>query len=234
MSTNPPECLFQKSVESDPNFALAHAGIAFTCYMEVFYGFGDNQADRLAQGLAAGEQAIALDDKDGFTHYAFGRVLYLAGQGDRAIAELEKSVALNPSFAHGYQGLGMALNWYGRAADGIPKLDMAMRLSPHDPSLWAMQAARASCCNNLENYDEGVEWARKAVNASPDRLWAHITLAHALAGQDRPDEARVAIAEARRLKPDLSLSMIRRLRLHYHPEYLERLIDALRKAGLPE
>ena len=41
-----------------------------------------------------------MDDKDGFTHYALGRVLSLAGQGDRAIAELEKSVELNPSFAH--------------------------------------------------------------------------------------------------------------------------------------
>ncbi len=111
---------------------------------------------------------------------------------------------------------------------------MAVQLSPHDPSLWAMQAARASCCNNLENYDEAEEWARKAVNARPDRLWGHITLAHALAGQDRPDEARVAIAEARRVKPDLSLSVIRRLLPHFHPEYLERLIDVLRKAGLPE
>ena len=59
-------------------------------------------------------------------------------------------------------------------------------------------------------------------------------LALALAGQDRLDEAWVAIETARRLKLDLSLSVIRRLRPHYHPKYLERFIDALRKAGLPE
>ncbi len=51
----------------DPNFALAHAGIAYTCFLEVFHGYGDNPAEWLAQGLAAGEQAVALDDKDGFT-----------------------------------------------------------------------------------------------------------------------------------------------------------------------
>ena len=141
--------LFHESVERDPNFAVAHAGIAGTCFIEVLLGFGDNPTEWLATGLAAGEQAVALDDKDGFTHYVLGRVLTLAGQGDRAIAELEKSVALNPSFAHGYYGLGFTLNWYGRAADAIPRLDMAMRLSPHDPILWAMQVFRASCCNNL-------------------------------------------------------------------------------------
>ncbi len=126
------------------------------------------------------------------------------------------------------------MNWYGRAADAIPKLDMTMRLSPHDPILWGMQSARADCCNNLENYDEAEEWTRKAINERPDLLWPHFTLAVALAGQDRLDEARVAIEAACRVKPDLSLSVIRRLRPHYHPEYLERLIGLLAKAGLPE
>ncbi len=227
--------LFLKAAGRDPNFALAHAGIAFNCYVEVFHGFGDKPAERLAQGLAAGEQAVALDDKDGYTHYVLGRVLSLVGQRDRAIAELEKSVALSPSFAHGHYGLGAILQWYGRAADGITKLDMAMRLSPQDPMLWGMQLARASSCICLENYDEGVEWARKAANSRADQFWNYIVLGEALAGQGRLDEARASIEEARRVKPDLSLSVYRLLiPPDVHPEYLERWIDLLRKAGLPE
>ncbi len=226
--------LFRKAVERDPSFALAHAGIAFTCFSEVHYDFGDNPAECLAQGLAAGEQAVALGAMDGFTHFALGRVLALTGQGDRAVAELEKSVALNSSFAHGYHGLGTTLNWYGQATDAIPKLNMAMRLSPHDPLLWAMQCQRASCGNNLENYDEAEEWARKAANTRADKFWPHTHLAVALMGQNRRNEARVAIEVACRVKPDLSLSVISRLMPHYRPEYLVRRIDALRKAGLPE
>ncbi len=226
--------LFLKAVERDPSFALAHAGIAFTCFREVHYGYGDNPVDWLAKGRAAGERAVALDDKDGFTHYTLAGVLLLASQGDRAIAELEKSVALSPSFAHGYYGLGFALNWYGRAAEAVPKLDIAMRLSPHDPFLWGMQSLRAACCSNLENYDEAEEWARKSANTRAEQFWPHIHMAAALVGQDRLDEARVAIEAARRVKPDLSLSVIRRLLPHYHPDYLDRRLDALRKAGLPE
>ena len=226
--------LFQKAVERDPNFAVAHAGIALTCFREINQGYGDNLADRLAQGLAAGEQAVALDDKDGSTHFALGRVLLLAGQGDRAIAELEKSVALYPSFAHGYFGLGHTLNWYGRAAEGITWLDMAMRLSPHDPSLWAMQTIRATCCINLKNYDEAVEWARKSANSDAKQFWPHIHMASALVGQGRQDEARTAIETARRLKPDLSLSVMKRTQPNYYPEYIERRIHFLREAGLPE
>jgi TolB-like protein/class 3 adenylate cyclase len=225
---------FLKAVEWDPNFALAHAGIAFTCYMEVFHDFSSNPDEWLAQGLTAGERAVALDQKDSFTHFVLGRVLSWAGQGDRAIAELEQSVTLSPSFALGYFGLGMTLNWYGRAADAIPRLKMAMRLSPQDTALWAMQSATASSYNDLGQYDEGVAWGHKAVSSRADLIWTHLCLADALAGQDRLDEAGAAIAAVRRIKPDLSQSLMRRLLPHYHSEYIERLIGALAKAGLPE
>jgi len=226
--------LFGQAVERDPNFALAHGGVAYTCYLEVLHGFGENPGDCLAEGQAAGEQAIALDDRDGFGHFALGRILSMVGQGERAVAELEKSVALNPSFAHGYFGLGSTLVWYGRAADGIPRLDMAMRLSPHDPLLWAMQTFKASGCFNMENFEGAAEWAGKAAHASRARLWPELILAAALARQDRLDEAQAALETARRAKPDLSPAAIYGLAPHYDPEYLERLIDALRKVGLPQ
>ena len=226
--------LFAKAAERDPNFALAHAGIAFTCAMDLFQSLGDDPAAALTKGLEAGEQAVALNEKDGFTHFALGRMLVLTGQGNRAITALEKSVALNPNSAQGYYGLGHALLWHGRAADGIPKLDMAMRLSPHDPMLWGAQLMRAAACSALENYGEAEDWARKSVNARSDRHWPQLLLAQALVGQDRLDEARLALAAARHLKPDLSATAIKPLMPHYHPAYLERFIDALRKAGLPE
>ena len=225
--------LFRKAVERDAAFALAHAGIARTCCAEINEGFGDTSAGWLEKGLAAGEKAVDLDDNDSYTHYALGRILVLAGQGKRAIAELEKSIALNSSNAQGYLSLGHALLWYGRAAEAIPRLDMAMRLSPYDPVLWAMQSIRATACIQLENYDEAATWAQIAVNTNPEQMWAHLNLAVALAGQERPDEARVAIEAARRLKPDLSLSVFGRLLPHFHPEYLERYNNALRKLGLP-
>ncbi len=39
---------------------------------------------------------------------------------------------------------------------------------------------------------------------------------------------------ARRVKPDLSLFVMRDILPHFHPEYMDRYIDGLRKAGLPE
>ena len=86
---------------------------------------------------------------------------------------------------------------------------LGLGVNPAVDARFSLQAARdaAGDCNRLENYDEAVEWACKAIDARTDRLWPHLNLAVALAGQDRLDEARVAIEAARRVKPDLSLSI---------------------------
>jgi len=226
--------LFDQAIVRDPDFALPHAGIAYVCFFEVFQGYDIDHEEALNQGLAAGERAVALDDKDGFAHYAFGRLLQLSGQGERAIAELEKSVALNSSFAHGYYGLAAAFVWQDRATEGIVALDMSMRLSPQDPMLWAMQAMRASCCFSIQKYDEAEEWARKAVNARPDLFQTQINLAIALVGLDRLNEATAAAEAVRRARPNLSISVYRQIVRHAKNEFLEPRITALRKAGLPE
>jgi adenylate cyclase len=226
--------LFDSAIERDRDFASPHAGKAYTFYFDIFQGYSDDPDDSLAAGLAAAQRAVVLDDKDSFSHYVFGRMLAISGELDRGIAELEKSVALNPSFAHGYYGLGAALNWNGRASEAVDFLDKALRLSPNDPMLWAMQSVRATSCNAQEKYVEAEAWARKAVNARPDMHQTHLILAVALVGQQRLPEARLAVEAARRARPDLKLSVARRLIGYIDETVRERYIDAWRVAGLPE
>jgi len=225
---------FRKATERDPRFSLAYAGIAMSCYVEIFHGFSDDTDEWVNQGLVAGERAVSLDGAEYCNHAALGRVLMLSGESERAIAELERSVALNPSYAHGYLGLGIGLTWQGRAAEAIRNVDMAMRLSPNDPVLWGMQVSRAVACNKLGHYEEGEEWARKAVNARPDHFGGYSALVVALVEQDRTEEAQATIATLMRVKPDFTVSVYRRVRWFANSEYLELNIVALRKAGLPE
>lgn len=226
--------LFYKAIQQDPEFAPAHAGVALTFVLDLFLGLGGDPNESLRLGVESGEQAVALDDRDGYNHYVLGRILIMAGQGDRSISELEKSIELNPNLALGHYGLGVALDWYGRAHEGILMLDRAMRLSPQDPILWAMQTMRSTCCINVGCYDEALDWAKIAKNARPDNLWPKFILAHALVELDRIDDARSEIEDARRMRPDVLLSTYVRQLPNYHPDYLRRRIDALRSAGMPE
>jgi adenylate cyclase len=224
---------FKKAIRADPNFATAHAGIAYTHYNSVFRGYDDNPSEGLSQAQTASERSIQLDDKDSFSHFVLGRVLAITGQGERAIAEMEKSVALNPNYAQGYQGLGLVLCWSGRAADGEAVIDIAMRLSPQDPDLWRFFVVKAAACNNLRKHDEAAKWARKAINERADQLWPLVNLAIALAGQNLLEEARLVGKDLLRLDPDFSLSKLDTYSPHFYPEYRDIWIKALRAAGLP-
>ena len=48
------------------------------------------------------------------------------------------------------------------------------------------------------------------------------------------DEARVALDDALRKKPDLSLTTVSKMLAQMHPTYRERILDGLQKAGLPK
>jgi tetratricopeptide (TPR) repeat protein len=225
---------FRDAIAHDPDFALPYAGLAEACYSEIFHGFCDDPKSRLKEGLEAGERAASLDDREGATHYGLGRMLVIANESERAIACLEKSVDRNPSFAHGYFGLGAALCWFGRPAEGIEHLDLAMRLSPCDPLLWAMQSYRATCCNSLEQFELAEEWSKRSRNLRYNNIYAHINLIVALEGQGRVNETLEAVKSLLNLRHDFRVSELRELWKNFNVRDLKCYQKALCRAGLPE
>ena len=61
--------------------------------------------------------------------------LFATGRTDGAIAALERSLQLDPSYVHGYLMLGMMLATMGKPEQAIENVEAAMRLSPKDPFL---------------------------------------------------------------------------------------------------
>jgi adenylate cyclase len=226
--------LFRDATERDPSFPLPHAGLAYISYLDVFFGYADDPTCTLAEGLQSGERAVALDDRDAFTHFGLGRIATLLGKHDLAIAELGRAVDLNPSFAHAHYALGFAFLWAGRAAEGIPNSNTAIRLSPHDRTIWAYRMLIAWCHFQLGNYEDAQRSAREAVRARTQEFWPHAVLAVVLAELDKLEEARAAIEEMRRLNPRVSMSLFERATQSQDAGTREKFIDGLRKAGLPE
>lgn len=81
-------------------------------------------------------------------------------------------------------------------------------------------------------FDASLDAARHLVAARPDYIVGQLYLALNAVSLGRPDEARAAIAEARRLQPDLSIAKIQRAFGTSRPEADARRNAALRQAGL--
>ncbi|MDP6872574.1 MAG: adenylate/guanylate cyclase domain-containing protein [Alphaproteobacteria bacterium] len=226
--------LLQLASERAPDFANAYAGLTVIGTTELAYDHGQDKTRTLEQGLRDAEKAVALDDRDGNNQFALGIVRILLGDGERAIPTLEKSVDLNPSSAASHYGLGMALYWFGRAEEALPRLTLAIRLSPHDPRLWIFRTIRSHAHMMMDEFDLAIIDAKAAIQSRSDNVMPHMPLAAAYSMSGRNDEARAAYDRARELNSEFSMADVRRLFGTLHPPYLQKMSDALRKAGLPE
>ena len=221
--------MFEQALELDPQYAEAYALLGSTYFAEwAFQWRQDPQA--LDQALALAQRAVVLDDSLAQAHVTLGGVYLWKKQHDQAIAEGERAIALDANFAEAYTWLGEALRRVGRPEEALGLLEKAMRLNPHYPPFYIYQLGEAY--RYTGRYEEAIAAYKKALTHIPDLLIAHLGLAVIYSELDREEEARAEVAEVLRLNPKYSLEVLRQISPYKDPAVLERMLAALRKAGL--
>lgn len=192
---------FDMALKLDPTFARAYAGLSFTHWQNAFQRWGDRDRESALAFEAAG-QSLLVDDHNPAAHWAMGRALWLRGEQDGSLLELERAVDLSPNFALGHYALSFVHSQSGDPNAAIGSSDHSRHLSPFDPLLFGMLGARAMAHVRLGQFDEAAEWALKAA-ARPN---AHAIIlaiaAHCLALAGRIDEARNFSAALRKTLPN--------------------------------
>jgi predicted Zn-dependent protease len=107
-----------------------------------------------------------------------------------------------------------------------------VRLSPHDSliPLWLIGAFWASWSE--ANYQDAILIAKKTVRLAPDNPTGRRQLAASYVATEQMDKAKLALADYLQLEPNHTVADIRVP--SRNPEPLQRFVDALRSAGLPE
>lgn len=191
---------FGIALQQDPTFTRAYAGLSFTHWQSAFQRWGDRDQDTALAFEAAG-QSLLIDDHNPAAHWAMGRALWLRGEGNASLLELEQAVDLSPNFALGHYALSFVQSQSGDPQAAIGSSDHSRHLSPFDPMLFGMLGARAMAHVRLGQFDEAADWALKAA-ARPN---AHIIIlsiaAHCLALAGRLDEAKTFAAAIRKTLP---------------------------------
>ncbi len=225
--------LFARATEMDPNLGPAYSGSAEAYYYEVVLALADSPDECREKALLAARKAVDLDHADPAGHCTLGRVHYLRREHDAAIPELRTALELNPSLALAHYGIGASLVFTGRARDAIADLEMAIRLSPHDPNMGSFLVRMADAHLFMKQYDDAVEWARKALR-QPNFQWSrHAVLISALGHLGRLDEAKRELETLMRLRPDISLGFVRDVHLITDRTDFAHYLDGLETAGLP-
>ena len=224
---------FDRVNKIDPTFAPAFAMAAEARWRYVLHFVPDDRGEVLNQAREKAYKAITLDPRDPICLRNDARMHSMFGRHDVAISKIEEAIALNPNDALSHHFLGAFLCSAGRAKEAIPHIDHAMRLSPRDIFLTGMLTHRAFALFDLERYEEAFEWVRRASLSPNPRTMTFALLTAVLTKLGRPEEARAALDDLFAHAPGMSCVKYRENPFG-GPEVMERFVDALREAGLPE
>lgn len=220
--------MFQRALELDTGYADAYEGLGETYWLDWFYGYSqDTHAPRRAAELA--QRAIALDDSNSAAYALLGQVDLTNWQYDQAIADGERSIALEPNSAHRYWYLANTLIFSGKPAEAIDLAKKAMRLDPRHEDLYLVEFGFAYSV--MGRYREAISVLKQSLAAYPNNIGGRLILVFAYTEVGRNDEARAEAAEVLRLSPQFSSTQRGGPRIK-DKALRDRYIAAWNKAGL--
>jgi TolB-like protein len=196
---------FKRAIKLDPTFSRAYAGLSFTHWQNAHLFKSTARQTEADRAFDAASRGLLADHRDPAAHWAMGRALWLRGENEASIRELNDAIGLSPNFALGHYTLGFVQAQTGDAQAAVEAVEAARQLSPFDPMLYAMCAARAFALFRLERFEEAGEWALKATRQPNAHLHAHALCALVLAGAGRVDESLREADVVRRLRPGYTI-----------------------------
>jgi len=185
---------FTQVVDTDPRDARGYAALADANAIMANYGYGSLKSPvYYERAHAYAQKALALDANSAEAYAVLGMIdtdsmtekgetrASAAARAARGVAELRRSIALDPSYGPAHEWYGIALLEGGRAHDALRELQAAANLDPLSISTtaWLSSAAYLD-----RQYDEAIAYAHQAIDLAPSRpdVWQNLGLSYEARG----------------------------------------------------
>ncbi|QRM56202.1 adenylate/guanylate cyclase domain-containing protein [Sinorhizobium sp. BG8] len=221
----------RRAIELDPKFGRAYMMLARSLYARSFHGYSDDVARDCAELCAAAERAISLDERDPYSHYVMCLAHFAAKRAPAALAAAQRAIDLNPNLALAHMALGWARIFTGHFAEVLDPLNMALRLSPHDPLTYLFLNRVSLAHYHLGNYEEAIHYSQRALSLRP--AYSNLVVLLASLGQlGRKEEARKMISEFAVSPPPDMAGYWDIFMAYVDPEHHRNFLEGLEKAGV--
>ncbi|MGA9751429.1 MAG: protein kinase [Acidobacteriota bacterium] len=177
---------FQKAVEKDPDYALAHVGIADSLGILGVYGFmPPHQA--YGRARAATEKAIALDPGLAEANASLAWItMWYDWDWTKAEGLFLKTIQMKPDYGPAHLWYGNLLLALGRFDESVEQMRKGAALEPMEPAPlvhigWSLHMGR--------RYDEAIEVLRKVIACDPAFSMAYVWQALNFFAREMWDEA---------------------------------------------
>jgi adenylate cyclase len=237
--------LCEQTLRVDPNNVRALWVLAMKYHVPVALGVSADPKADLKRADELLSQALSLDPTNAAAHNTKAWVLNEKGRFEEAIAERERTLALDPADVGAMEGMAWDHLALGQYEKGLELYDKAIRLSPRDPELQFVDGGKSWAYFGLKQYDQAIDWARRAIAVGTSSPFNQANVAAALALTGHEAEAREALQQFLALPSSAQFRTIAAFKAHNArfanvtidprvPDTYDRLYEGLRKAGLPE
>ena len=229
---------FERAVELDPGYTRAYAALSLT-YWQGWKSYWHSKLGYISPHELRFEAekylAKAMKEPTSLALQISTSMLAQQGRHDKAIAEGERAISVDPNNPDSYVALAGALNLAGYPEESLPLMEKALRLNPHYPTSYLHELGLARF--GMQEYDAAEVALQRAVTLNPTDRWSSRLLIATLGYLDRADEAVAIIdriKESWRGFDPLSVHSIAFWYPFKDTVDAERLAEGLRKAGLPD
>jgi TolB-like protein/class 3 adenylate cyclase/Tfp pilus assembly protein PilF len=226
--------LAQQAQKISPNCTLPLQLEAWSHAVESRFGWSASREESLRKAEALAEKSLAMDESnpDPENYMLLGGIAFARRQHDEAIRYAEKAIELMPSHSTAVANLGLWSAYAGRPEEGIAAVQKAMRLSPYYPGWYLPTIGLAYMMT--ERYDEAIAAYEESIKRNVLVLFSYERLAaiHAMKGD--LEKAKEYAAKVLEINPKFTIEGWTKVLRYKNPEDLDRELDALRAAGLPE
>jgi len=187
---------FQQAIETDPNYAVAYAGLADSYTILADNKFSPPE-ECYPKARVAALKALEIDDSLAEAHVSLAHILRgYDWDWSGAAREYQRGIELNPGYATAHHWYAMFLSAMGRHAEAITQIRKAREL---DPLSIRINANVGYVLYFAREYDQAVEELRKALELDPNDIASHAYLGLVYSQKAMHQEAIAASRRAHQL-----------------------------------
>jgi tetratricopeptide (TPR) repeat protein len=225
--------LFYAAIDKDRDYSTPY-GLAASCYLlgkasGWLSTFDETEIARLVDRAAD----IGMDDPVALC-WAGHALAFFFKYVDRALLLIDRALELDENLAVAWQRSGWVRGYAGDPEGAIDSLNKAIRLNPLDPRMFLTQSAMGFAHFIAGRNDEAADWAALALRVKPNWPPALRVAIASNAMRGHFDEAERSLRLLLKVDPKLTIARI----CEFYPLRREvdrqRLILAMRKAGMPD
>jgi adenylate cyclase len=222
--------MVEEAIAKCPENPMGYVHLGWCYQHDYWLGNTKSPRETLEKFTELAQKAISMDDSIASAHSLLCWSYILKREYDKAIAEGERAVALDPNDGSALDAYGTSLRFAGRPKEAIPLYQKATRLNPFGSSWLYLNSGQV--LRDTGRFEEAVSEYKKAIQRSPDSILAHISLATCYSMMGREKEARAEALEVLRINPKFSVDEYAKILSYKDQLQNDKIVNALRKAGL--